>query len=250
MLRRPLVLLAAAAGWLVPAVVAAGTASAQAPRESSTNWAGYAASGPRFQKVSASWVVTPVRCTPGIPTDSAAWVGLGGFAASSRRIEQLGTEALCTATGRARYSAWYELLPAAAVPMPLAVRPGDRMTGSVTVRGRAVTMRLRNRTRGTVFQRVLHPAAVDVSSAEWVVEAPSICSRSSRCTTSRLADFGSTTFTTATAISTSGRLGGIGDGRWAATPIDLAATRGGSALTGALSPSGTSFSVAYVPAAT
>lgn len=250
MRRRPLVLLAAAAAWLVPAAVGAGAASAQVPRDSSTNWAGYAATGPRFAKVSGSWVVTPVRCTPGTPTDSAAWVGLGGFTASSRRIEQLGTEALCTAGGRARYSAWYELLPAVAVTMRLAVRPGDRMTGSVTVRGRTVTMRLRNRTRGTAFQRVLRPSGVDVSSAEWVVEAPSVCSRFDRCSTSSLADFGTTTFTSATAISAAGRLGGIGDAGWSATPIDLAATRGGSALAGPLSPSGTSFSVAFVPAGT
>jgi hypothetical protein len=87
----------------------------------------------------------------------------------------------CSASGRAFYSAWYELVPAAAHTIRMKVRPGDRIASAVTVSGRHVTLTLRNRTSGKSFQRRATMTAPDVSSAEWIVEAPAACNASGRC---------------------------------------------------------------------
>ena len=100
----------------VPAAVAATAAARQLPDQVSTNWAGYAAVtgasthafAKRFTSVSGSWVQPTATCVPGQPTFSAFWVGLGGYRVSSRSLEQIGTEADCSAAGAISYYAWYE----------------------------------------------------------------------------------------------------------------------------------------------
>src|SRR5215212_11166271 len=125
-----------------------GAASAPAPASAavrvgtilSTNWAGYAAAGARFRSVSGRWTVPRMRCKPGRAGWSAAWVGLGGFTGDGRGLEQTGTDSSCTRQGKARYAAWYELVPAPSRPVRMKVRPGNRMSAAVTVRGRRVTL--------------------------------------------------------------------------------------------------------------
>ena len=46
----------------------------------------------------------------GSATYSSVWVGLGGYAQTSRALEQIGTEADCSAAGQATYSAWFEVV--------------------------------------------------------------------------------------------------------------------------------------------
>src|SRR6516165_10381755 len=77
---------------------------------SSPNWSGYVAHhrGVRFSRVLAQWTQPGATCTPGSPSYSSIWVGLGGFEGSSR-VEQIGTELDCTAAGQAVASAWYDL---------------------------------------------------------------------------------------------------------------------------------------------
>jgi hypothetical protein len=121
-------------------------------------------------------------------------------------------------------------------------------------------MRIANVTRGTTFTKSLRASAVDVTSAEWIVEAPSICSESAvgeQCQTTRLANFGTTTFTSARATAAGGHTGGIADTTWAATPIQLVsdASAGRSpfdrfgtsavATPGALASTGDGFDVTY-----
>src|SRR5256885_16880791 len=119
----------------------------------SSNWAGYAASAPigaaplSFTTVSGTWKQPAVTCTGGSSSYSAFWVGLGGFSEASEALEQIGTEANCTAAGKAKYGVWYELVPAASVPINLVVKPGDTFSASVTVKGHAVTLRIANVTR-------------------------------------------------------------------------------------------------------
>jgi hypothetical protein len=96
-----------------------------------TNWAGYAATGSsgHFTAVSSSWTEPTARCTGSGDQYSAFWVGLDGY--SSSTVEQTGSEADCA--GRtAEYSAWYEMYPAYPVYFSNRVRPGDNFTGSVT----------------------------------------------------------------------------------------------------------------------
>src|SRR5437764_362231 len=108
----------------------------------SSNWAGYAVSGKKFRRVSGTWVVPRGACASGSESFSAAWVGLGGFASSSQSLEQIGTELDCRASGRAIYSAWYELVPSLSRDIRMAVRPGDTLSASVTARGARITLKL------------------------------------------------------------------------------------------------------------
>jgi hypothetical protein len=245
---------------LLPALIlsafAALPAAATAAATTSANWAGYAVhrSGVRFRSVSATWTVPAVTCTGGAAF-SAAWVGLGGFHTGAAALEQAGTESDCTASGRRRYTAWYELVPESSRTLDLAVEAGDRMSVRVEVGGRRVTIRLRDLTRGTSLIRTRTAQTVDTTAAEWIVEAPSECA-GDRCRVLPLSSFAAITFAGARATSATGHTGTIADPLWASTAIDLNAggpqfggPRGrdmaaaASAAAGPLSASGDSFTV-------
>ena len=110
--------------------IAGGSAGAgSAATAVSSNWAGYALTGMTFSAVSGTWVQPTADCSAASTgtTASAFWVGLGGDSDSSTALEQTGTEADCLAGGTARYTAWYELVPASSVRVGLHVR---QATGS------------------------------------------------------------------------------------------------------------------------
>ena len=207
---------------LLSGAAVASAASAVTP---STNWAGYlarpsAAVGSRFSSVSGSWTVPSATCEPGRESYSAAWVGLGGAGENARALEQIGTDADCGRSGRAAYSGWYELIPAGSVNLAIAVHPGDHMSASVTVFVHGVTLRLRDLSSGARFSRTVHVSRVDVSSAEWIVEAPSICLATKACGTLALTNFSTLTFSSATAIA-GAQTGPIADRNWSATALEL-----------------------------
>jgi hypothetical protein len=145
---------------------------------------------------------------------------LGGFSETSRGLEQVGTDADCTRSGRPMYSGWFELLPAEPVNLKLAVHPGDEMVASVTVRGHDVTLRIRDLTTGARFSTTRHPRSIDASSAEWIVEAPSACTGKNTCDILPLTDFGQVQFSAASA-TVDGHTGAITDPRWSATALEL-----------------------------
>ena len=171
------------------------SASADVQTASSANWAGYVVGGSssatQYKSVSGSWVAPTVKCTSG-QGYSSFWVGLGGSgsssdsssmsdpssgtgSSSSTSLEQAGTEADCNTDGSATYSAWYELVPSAPVKVGMTVHPGDHITSKVTVDGSSVTIQLTNATTGGSFEKTLPASNPDVSSAEWIAEAPSTC---------------------------------------------------------------------------
>ncbi len=199
----------------------------------STNWAGYVVS-PRnaraFTSVSGTWTVPATTCTSGQSGYSAVWVGLGGYHQSSKRLEQVGSESDCDSRGRSVYAAWWEIVPAAPVGIRLAVHPGDTVSASATVAGHAVTLRLRDLTSGKRFSITRRVSATDASTAEWIVEAPSVCGGGGSCTTLPLADFGAAAFTSATATA-AGRTAPAGDPGWHLTAVELVQEAG--ALAGA-----------------
>lgn len=173
----------------------AGVASAQAATTTSANWAGYAVrkTGTTFRHVGGTWTVPAVDCTNNSGESySANWVGLGGYASTSKALEQLGTESDCSRNGTATYSAWFEVVPAAATSAKLTIKAGDVMRAGAAVRGTLVTLKMTNVTRAQTVTRTVRADTVDVSSAEWIVEAPSLCDAA--CTQGALADFGSTAF--------------------------------------------------------
>jgi len=209
--------LAALAACAVPATAAAAPRSA-----TSSNWAGYAVSKPSttFSRVSGTWVQPNVTCAQGRRRYSAHWLGLGGLHSYSRALEQIGTEADC-AQGTPVHSVWYEIVPAAPVPVHITVRPGDTISASVTVTGHSVKLFLANRTRGTTFTKQLVANQVDVTSAEWISEAPSACFGNGDCTTLPLANFGTASFANARVTSTTGHVGPIADPAWSSVAITL-----------------------------
>jgi hypothetical protein len=254
--------------------VPAASASTDAQTASSANWAGYVVGGPssatRFRSVSGSWVAPTAKCTSG-QGYSSFWVGLGGSGSGSSSmsdsgsatgaLEQAGTEADCNANGSATYSAWYELVPSPPVKVGMAVHPGDHITSKVTVDGSNVTIQLSNATTGGSFTKTLQMSDPDVSSAEWIAEAPSTCSQGvSECTPLSLADFGTVQFSGAGATTTDGHTGTISDSDWQTAAVQLSpgASQSGfgdaqfasystsaAATPSSLSSDGSSFSVAW-----
>jgi WD40 repeat protein len=216
---------AVTAGVLVwMALLAIGAASAGAVSVSS-NWAGYVALpsvsvGPHFSSVSGTWTQPSATCSAGGETFSAAWVGLGGYSENAQALEQIGTDVDCARSGQAGYSTWYELIPAAPVSLKLKVHPGNEMTASVTVHGHDVTLRIRDLSTGTRFTTTKRVSAIDVSSAEWIVEAPSVCASSNACETLALTDFGNVAFSSATA-TVGEHTGTVTDPGWSAEAQEL-----------------------------
>jgi hypothetical protein len=141
------------------------------------------------------------------------------------------------------------------VKVPLKVKPGDLITTSVNVNDTSVLIQIKNRTRKTVFTKSLTMDAPDLTSAEWVAEAPSSCDASgARCRVLPLANFGTVTFTKAASIA-SAHPGTIADPAWSRVSIKL--VPGGSqfgrldsspagALPGALTADGRGFPVTWV----
>jgi Peptidase A4 family len=207
----------------------AASAAAVTDREDS-NWAGYvvassATAKTSFSAVSGSWTQPKVDCAAGSPAHSAFWVGLGGYSGAHR--EQTGTSAGCSASGQAVYSAWYELVPAAQVPVNMTVQPGDRLSARVAVSGDTVAVSTSDLTRRTTVSKQLQMSSPTVSSAEWIAEAPSRCvsSSSQDCHILSLADFGSVTFNGAS-VSAGGRTSSVSSGLGAVSALTLEANPG------------------------
>jgi hypothetical protein len=224
---RLLLVVAAAVAAGVLAASAAASSTVVTPPEVSGNWSGYAVTAPTgtppltFGDVTGTWVQPRATCVAGSTSASAFWVGIGGYDPSATSLQQLGTSADCDASGKASYTAWWEIVPAASTPIKLKIQAGDTITAAVLVNGSRVTMSLKNVTRKTRFSKtVTVTQPLDVSSAEWIAEAPSLCSSFGRCQVVPLTNFGTVQFTKSAAIG-NGHPGTINDPLWQAVPIQL-----------------------------
>jgi hypothetical protein len=125
---------------------------------------------------------------------------------------------------------------------------------------------LSDESTGASATKTLEMDNPDTSSAEWIAEAPSVCqgsdASSGNCTPLSLADFGSVTFTGASATA-SGSAGTISSANWTAQAVQLSGSSGAdsgypgiadlgasaagsaSATPSPLSTDGSSFSVAW-----
>ena len=228
---------------LTALLLAAPASAASIPSDVTANWGGYVVTPPvdaltgvsgTFSTVSGTWVQPTARCgsaSAGTPTASAFWIGLGGNSQTSSALEQIGTEVDCSSAGRPHYLAWYELVPALSKPIKLVVSPGDRISASVIVSGTQVTVAMSNVTRGTSFSRVLHMAAPDTTSAEWIAEAPSACTTSTTdCRQAPLTNFGTVHFTGSSLTDGNGHTGPISDPAWSATALTLQSDIAGPTL--------------------
>ncbi len=184
-----------------------GTAARTQQTDISSNWAGYVATGPgststtasaamAYTDVTGQWIEPKASCAGGSPTAVAIWVGLGGYSESSQELEQTGTSADCSPNGTPSYYIWYELVPADSVNVTsLKINPGDVIASVVQVNGTKVLVQVIDRTRKTRFTKRLTMATPDLTSAEWIAEAPSQCSDSGFCRQIALTNFGSINFT-------------------------------------------------------
>jgi hypothetical protein len=158
--------------------------------DTSTNWSGYAATGGTFTSVTGSWKVPTVASTTS--GSDATWVGIGGL--NTVDLIQAGTQATVSG-GQVFYQAWFEMLPAASVPISLSVGPGDSVTVTITQRNDLDWLiEVKNNSTGGRWSRTVQYRS-SRSSAEWVQEAPS-----SNRGLLPLTDFGKVTFTDASAV--------------------------------------------------
>lgn len=189
-----------AVGALVASAATGGTAmnlrhdlNHRITNSTSTNWSGYAVTGGRYTSVSASWTEPSVSCSG--TAYSSFWVGLDGDTSST--VEQLGTDADCSGS-TPQYYAWTEMYPKYPVNLSGTVKPGDKLSASVTTNGSgAFTLSITDSTEGWSSTTNARLKSAALASAEVIAEAPS-----SRSGVLPLADFGSVGFTGATVNGT------------------------------------------------
>ncbi|MGH3157014.1 MAG: G1 family glutamic endopeptidase [Streptosporangiaceae bacterium] len=177
----PRLLLLPAMGALVAAsMMSAGPAAAGqgfgphntwgGPHTNASNWGGYAASGSsgEYTTIKGSWTEPVTKCLK--DGDLAApWLGLDGY--GDETVEQTGVQVACS-TGSPEYSGWYEMYPANPVYFSNPVSAGDKISASVTSKGDAYTLVLKDVTKGWTHTVKKTLASGEDASAEAVVEAP------------------------------------------------------------------------------
>jgi Peptidase A4 family len=235
----------------------AGAGARKPATDISENWAGYtvadtAAKPVVFTKVTATWQQPVLTCGAG-DSRSAIWVGLGGVNPDSGELDQLGTNASCTA-GKPQYNAFYDLIPdPGAIVKRFAIRAGDVITATVTTdkAGTVARFRMENLTSKIGFAGAIPVQPGARRSAEWIIEAPEGCD-GALCGQADLANFGSVAFTKVSAIG-NGAVGTILDPSWHATAESLTPPRAQISATGlshgavprALAADGGSFKVVW-----
>ena len=179
------------------------TAAGGTTHGASNTWSGYALAAGRYTQVSASWVQPSVNCSVAQTVYSdywegaSIWAGLDGFSAGMGTVEQTGTSAFCE-YGRLSYSAWYELWPKSRKEVEYSnlVKAGDKISASVTADGNGhFTLILADQSEGWMRRRTATYKKARLGSAEVIAEVPDPLAGYPRT----LADFGTVSFTGATA---------------------------------------------------
>ena len=145
----------------------------------SRNWSGYAvrSKSHAITSVTGTFVVPAVTNSPiGIAN---TWAGIGGFSKGSHDLIQAGTVQESEFFGR-HYYAWYELLPNGVVHLhrcsgdsKCRVNKGDRIAVSVRqLASHRWRIALNDRGHWSWSKKVSYHSSR--SSAEWILEAPSI----------------------------------------------------------------------------
>jgi len=155
----------------------------------STNWSGFAVTGPNgsVSSVQGSWIVPSVTCGKRATTYSSYWVGIDGY--SSSTVEQTGTDSDCS-SGHGNYYAWYEFYPNPSILISgFTVHAGDTVSASVTYSSSTGLFTTSITDGSQHFSTSGSVSGAARSSAEWIVERPSLC-RGTRCTLTSLSNFG------------------------------------------------------------
>lgn len=140
----------------------------------SSNWSGYAITGGPYTSITGSWNVAPVGQSLHA-TYSSTWIGIDGF--NNSNLIQTGTEADYY-NGSTHYNAWWEILPAAETPIStISVSPGDVMTADIhQLSNGNWSITITDTSRNQSFNTIQSYKG-QLTSAEWIEEAPSIGGR-------------------------------------------------------------------------
>lgn len=220
----------------------------------STNWSGYIvySSSEVVTQVSGKWTVPTLDCSSTPNAGASEWVGIGGAGSGTGVLLQTGIATDCV-NGAQQNSAWWELLPAAAVYFGgFTVSTGDTIQATVSqwsdgsrwqTRVDDLTTGLSGimvtgegygvMTDGSSTFPIAGSANVSYAggySAEWIVEA-----YESAGSQVDLANYGTVTFTNATTSLSSSLTADEG--------VEL--VLGGSVISTPSAPSGNGFSVSY-----
>jgi Peptidase A4 family len=145
----------------------------------SYNWSGYADGASTtpagtFTAVSGSWTAPSVKCSKEdeITVD---WVGLDGMFGSGS-LEQAGTLAWCY-EGAPLYATWWEMYPTGTglTEVGTTLRPGDKITASVTRKGSKYTLSVTDATtpaNSFTTSQSCPTSTCEDTSAEWISERP------------------------------------------------------------------------------
>jgi hypothetical protein len=201
--------------------------------DTSLNWSGYDATGGSFTSVGAGWNVPDSSAASSSISADATWVGIGGVTRTD--LIQAGTQAVFQ-NGSVSYQAWYEMLPASSIAVPLTIHAGDAMTVSITESSAGVwQISFLDSTTGQSYTTSVNYDS-SLSSAEWVEEAPS-----DQQGFVPLDSFGSVSFTDAFAVENGSRVTIAGANGQPMTMI----TSGGAALStpSSIGSDGASFTI-------
>jgi Peptidase A4 family len=171
----------------------AGSGPRDVDNSESRNWAGYAATTGSYTAVSGTWTVPEFAPDSPVGAD-ATWVGIGGVRGND--LVQAGTQETVSAHGRTEYEAWVETLPQSSQAVPLPINAGDSISISIEQGANEQWhIAFSNNTSGKSYELTVHYKS-SLSSAEWVVEAPS----ARRGRVLPLDTFGTIAFTQASAV--------------------------------------------------
>ena len=199
----------------------------------STNWAGYVDSGTTFSGVGGEWTVPAVQPSK-VLAASSQWIGIDG--ATNQSLIQTGTSSI-TQNGATQYFAWYEILPAVSMVIG-SVSPGDDMQATIIQNSPGLwTITIADNTSQSFFSQQFDYGG-PASSAEWIVEDPTVSSGQPPVNSQPpLANFGTTPFSNLGVSGTDVNATGL-------NPIDMIdASSNIIAYPGTLSASG--FTVSY-----
>ena len=169
---------------------------------SSLNWSGYAVTpGSGVTGVTSAFKVPSAGLDP--PGFAATWAGIGGYNTSD--LIQAGVEEDSLPGNPLlgnQYQAWYELLPASETPISnctgdanCTVTPGDRVTVDIhNVSGNTWSISLTDAGKWSWSKNVTYSSSE--SSAEWILEAPTLVAQTVRANVGTVA-FGPTSTYTA-----------------------------------------------------
>jgi hypothetical protein len=206
----------------------------------SLNWSGYAVtpSSDNVTAVSSTFTVPSAGLAP--PGFAATWTGIGGYNTSD--LIQAGTAEQSAPSNPivgSQYYAWYEILPASETQLTgctgdanCTVTPGDSITVNISqVSGNTWSISMTDAGHWTWSKDLTY--ASSESSAEWILEAPTLVAQTT------LADVGTVKFGPTSTYTAGGATHTIAAGD--PTQIDLGPGGVNEATPSALASDGQSF---------